>query len=197
MKQEERRQHTLQLLLDATKELIMEKGCQSITMKDIMERTGLSKGAIFHYVQSKDEIFAWILQEQLEKTNARFNAEIEQGNRSFDSPMQKIAESLALLDDPRDVTNKVLAYLLGREDQPPVAAALKQFYENSVHFSSQWIRMGQQHGVIPASVDTAATAEMFVLLGLGMRVRSSFPLQKVSFSAQSFSEFIAGVLKSK
>lgn len=94
MKQEERRQQTIRLLLDTTKGLIQEKGCHSITLKDIMDKSGLSKGAIFHYVKSKDEIFVWVLQERLEETNERFMNEVEQGRQTFDEPMQKISESI-------------------------------------------------------------------------------------------------------
>lgn len=196
MKQEERRQQTTQLLLDSTKQLIMEKGCHAVTMKDIMEKSGLSKGAIFHYVKSKDEIFAWVLQERLEETNERFLNEVEKGGKTFDGPMQKIADSLPELEDAENVTNKVLMYLLGKEDQPAVAEVLKQFYERSVHLSKQWILTGQRHGVIPESVDTDKTAEMFVLLALGLRVRSSFPFRADFFRSQDFSSFMVQILKS-
>ncbi|WP_346728951.1 TetR/AcrR family transcriptional regulator [Lederbergia citrea] len=81
-------------------------------MKDIMERTGLSKGASFHYVKSKDELFVWVLQERLEETNELFMNEVEQGRRSFDEPYQKIFESISAYVDA-DVTNNVLMYLLG------------------------------------------------------------------------------------
>ncbi|WJH36008.1 TetR/AcrR family transcriptional regulator [Paenibacillus sp. CC-CFT747] len=47
MKQEERRQQTTRALLEAARELIVEKGCHAVTMNDIMERTGLSKGRFF------------------------------------------------------------------------------------------------------------------------------------------------------
>jgi AcrR family transcriptional regulator len=196
LKQEERRQQTTKLLVDSTKELIREKGCHSITMKDIMDISGLSKGAIFHYVKSKDEIFAWVLQERLEETNERFMNEVEQGRPTFESPMQKITESLSALEDSQDVTNKVLMYLLGKEDQPLVADVLKQYYERSVHVSKQWIQTGQEHGVIPESVDTDKTAEMFVLLSLGLRLRSSIPLAGTSFNTQDYSLFMRDMLQS-
>lgn len=194
MKQEERRQQTTQLLLDSTKELIREKGCHSVTMKDIMDRSGLSKGAIFHYVKSKDEIFAWVLQERLEETNDQFMNVVENGEKAFDGPMQNIMDSLPALEDAQDVTNKVLMYLLGKEDQPRVAEVLKQYYERSVHLSKQWILTGQRHGVIPESVNTDKTAEMFVLLSLGLRVRSSIPFASAAFNAQDYSSFIVNIL---
>lgn len=195
MKQEERRHQTTKLLLDTTKQLILEQGCQSITMKDIMDNSGLSKGAIFHYVKSKDEIFAWVMQERLEETNERFMKQVEQGPRTFDGPMQQLTESFRALEDPNDVTNKVLSYLLGKEDQPKVAEVLKQFYERSVYLSTEWIAAGQRHGVIPESVDVDKTAEMFVLISLGLRVRSSIPLLPASFNSHDYSTFVVSILK--
>ncbi|GIO29394.1 MULTISPECIES: TetR/AcrR family transcriptional regulator [Paenibacillus] len=197
MKQEQRRQQTTRLLLDTVKELIQEKGCHSMTMKDIMDRSGLSKGAIFHYVKSKDEIFVWVLQERLEETNAQFMNEVEQGRRSFGEPMQKIAENILQYENARDVTNKVLLYLLGKEDQPVIAEALKQYYERSVYLSKEWIETGQRYGVIPESVDADKTADMFVLLTLGLRVRSSIPLTATSFKGQDFTSMISDMLQSR
>ncbi|MEW9698411.1 TetR/AcrR family transcriptional regulator [Paenibacillus sp. SI8] len=197
MRQEERRLQTIQQLLEATKELIHEKGCHSVTMKDIMEKSKLSKGAIFHYVKTKNEIFAWVLQERLEETNQRFMGEVDQEKKTFDGPMQKITNNLQALETPNDVTNKVLAYLIGKEDDPAVAEVLTRFYERSVQLSEQWIVTGQQHGVIPMSVDTGKTAELFVLLSLGLRIRSSFPLLSRSFTSADFSAFIIQILKSE
>ncbi|WP_339320943.1 TetR/AcrR family transcriptional regulator [Paenibacillus sp. FSL W8-0194] len=197
MKQEERRQQTTRLLLDTVKELIQEKGCHAMTMKDIMDRSGLSKGAIFHYVKSKDEIFAWVLQERLEETNTQFMNEVELGRRSFEEPMRKIAESILQYENAQDVTNKVLLYLLGKEDQPVIAEVLQQYYERSMELSKQWIVTGQRYGVIPASVDADKTADMFVLLTLGLRVRSSIPLTAASFKGLDFTSMISDMLQSR
>lgn len=196
MKQDERRMQTTRLLLETTKELIREKGCDSISLKDIMDRAGLSKGAIFHYVKSKDELFVWVLQERLEETNELFMNEVEQGRRTFDEPYQKIFESISAYANA-DMTNKVLMYLLGKEEQPVIAEALKQYYERSVLLSRQWIETGQKHGVISESVDAGKTAELFVLLTIGLRVRSTIPSVPAVFSAEEFSSLIINSLKSR
>jgi AcrR family transcriptional regulator len=44
---------SFQLLLTSTEQLIQEKGCKNTTLKDIIEQTGLSKGAIYHYVTAR------------------------------------------------------------------------------------------------------------------------------------------------
>ncbi|TDF94807.1 TetR/AcrR family transcriptional regulator [Paenibacillus piri] len=197
MKQEERRQQTIRQLLDATGELIRQQGCHSVTMKQIMERSSLSKGAIFHYVKSKDEIFVWVLQDRLDQLNRRFMNEVEPDHPTFGGPMQQISQSLPALEDAQDITNKILMYLLGKEDEPAVAEALKQFYERSVHLSRQWIVTGQKHGVIPQTVDADKAAEMFVLLSFGLRVRSSMPIASFLFTADDFSTFIIDLLQLK
>lgn len=194
MKQEERRQRTLRRLIDATKELIQEKGCHSITMQDIMSRSGLSKGAIFHYVNSKDDIFVLILQEGLEETNRRFMNEIEQGRRNFDDPMQKIKDSIVEFENPQNVTNKVLVYLFGKEEDLAVAEALKQFYERTVFLSQLWIETGQQHGVIPETVEAGKTAELFTLMTLGFRIRARIPNVQALVNAQDLTSLMTDIL---
>jgi AcrR family transcriptional regulator len=195
LKQEERRQQTIRRLMDMTKELITEKGCHSITMQDIMNRSGMSKGAIFHYVKSKTEIFIWVLQERLEETNERFMKEVEQGRQNFDEPMQAIKESIIAYENPHNVTNKVLLYLLGKEEDPMVADALKNYYDRSVYLSKMWIETGQSFGVIPETVDAEKTGDMFTLMTFGLRIRSSIPQAQAVFKAQDLSEFIRDVLK--
>lgn len=194
MKQEERRQQTTRRLLEAAKALIAEKGCQAITMQDIMDRSGMSKGAIFHYVKSKNEIFVWVLQERLEETNTSFMNEVEQGRRTFDEPMRTIGDSIAAYENPQDVTNKVLLYLLGKEDDPMVAKALRQYYERSVQLSKTWIETGQRYGVIPATVDADKTGDMFTLMTLGLRIRSSIPQAQTSYGAEDLTAFIRDIL---
>ncbi|ANS73772.1 TetR family transcriptional regulator [Paenibacillus yonginensis] len=197
MKNEERRQQTIRKLLDATKELLQDKSCHVVTLKDIMDKTELSKGAIFHYVKSKDEIFTWILQERLEEINQRFMKEVEQSGSRFDEPMQAISNSLRTLEDPQEVTNKILMYLLGKEEDPLIAEALRGFKDRSVQLAKQWIMTGQQHGVIRPSIDADQTSELFVLLSFGLRVGSTICSAPASFGSGELSSFMAKMLKNE
>lgn len=196
MKNADRRKQTIRQLLDATKELLRDKSCHAITLKDIMEQSQLSKGAIFHYVKSKDEIFAWVLEERLDAVNEHFEEEVRGSiDKSFDGPMHAIARSLAGLEDSHEATNKVLLYLLGKENEPAVAEVLEHFHERSVSVSREWIATGQKHGVIKENVNPDETAELFVLLSLGLRVRASLRTSSEALSAKGVSDFMAGILK--
>lgn len=189
MKQEERRLQTKKLLLDTVKSLIQSKGCESITMADIVNTSGLSKGAIFHYIKSKDELFAWVLQDRLEHINERFMKQIDK-NPNFEQPMKQIADSLWELEDKADITNQVWMYLLSKADQPVVGEVLTQFYDQSYSYSKAWMEQGQTHGVISKNLDTKKTAEMFTLMSFGIRVRSAIPGVEVSFGISDYISFI-------
>lgn len=196
MKNSDRRKQTISQLLEATKELLRDKSCDAITLKDIMKQSNLSKGAIFHYVKSKDEIFAWVLEERLAAVNEHFEAEVAGSLiKTFDGPMQAISRSLAGLEDSHEATNKILLYMLGKENEPAVAEVLEHFYERSVSVSREWIATGQKYGVIKETVDPDETAELFVLMSLGLRVRASLRSSSQSLSVQRVSDMMAGILK--
>ncbi|WP_028591957.1 TetR/AcrR family transcriptional regulator [Paenibacillus massiliensis] len=197
MKNEDRRKNTMAHLLTATKELLDVKGCHAITLKEIMERSGLSKGAIFHYVRSKDEIFIWILMEHQETLHSKFLSAVSEADvKTFEGPMQVITANLLQLEQQGSITNKILLYLLGKEDDPQISATLEQFYERSVSYSMQWIELGIQHGVIDQSVDTEQLGELFVLLSMGLRIRASMTKKEKSrLASAEISRFISYMLR--
>jgi AcrR family transcriptional regulator len=194
MKQEERRLQTQKLLLDTIKRLIQEKGCDAIRMADIMQVSGLSKGAIFHYVKSKDELFAWVLQDRLDNINKNFFQQVSQ-NPNFDQPMLQIAESFSALEDQNDLTNQVLMYLLSKAQQPIVEEVLAQFYEQAYTNSIEWIKAGQRHHVISKTLDAEKLAELFVLISYGLRIRSVISREKHKFDSKDFSLFVQSQLQ--
>ncbi|MCY1462210.1 hypothetical protein D9M71_799580 [compost metagenome] len=111
--------------------------------------------------------------------------------------MEQLANHFKTLDDPNDDTNKVLTYLLGKEDQPVVADVLRRYYESSYQYSREWILTGQRHGVIPPSIDADEIADMLLILSLGLRVRSTIPGVSGAFGASQFSTIVSQILKSR
>lgn len=197
MDRESKRKNTKKLLLDATRALVQERGCHKMTLNDIIKHTGLSKGAIYHYVKSKDELLALVLQERIEETNDRFFAEVNQGKKEFEGPLKEIVKNLPSLQDPHDATNQIFLYLLSKNDQPAISTIINKFYDQSLQLSKQWITAGQHAGVIPLSVNADKTAELFILISYGFRVRSSIFNDSHDFSADDFSLLMVDLLQSK
>lgn len=197
MKNEERRKQTKDRLLRVTKQLLQTKGCHSLTLKEIMESSGLSKGAIFHYVKSKDDIFIWILLEHLETLDEAVMSNISEAKSDNpEGPMPLITENLSKLDHRSEVTNKALLYLLGKEDEPHVSEALQQFYDKSVEYSTRWIELGKRLGAIHDSIDADKTGELFALLSMGLRVRTSMHTNgRHRLSVDDITAFMSATLK--
>jgi len=53
----ETKEHILKIAL----KLFLQKNFKEVTMKDIVEKTGLSKGAFYHYFESKEKLFEEII----------------------------------------------------------------------------------------------------------------------------------------
>ena len=56
-------QETIKLILDVSTELFITKGYENSSIQDIMNKTHLSKGGIYHHFRSKEEIFNTICEE--------------------------------------------------------------------------------------------------------------------------------------
>ena len=65
-RQAERSQTTRRELLHAGRELFTEKGYAGATLDDLSERTGVTKGALYHHFRDKRELFRALF-EELEK----------------------------------------------------------------------------------------------------------------------------------
>lgn len=197
MIREAKRAQTKQLILEATKDLVRDKGCSKMTLNDIMDRTGLSKGAIYHYVKSKDELLAWVLKENLEDISDRFFAEVKQGKKELEGPLQEILKNLPSLQDPNNVINQIFFYLLVQKDKQEVNEIILRFYEKSIESSKQWIISGQQEEVIPLTIDANKISELFVLISFGLRMRSAISPDTFAFTVDDFSYLMRDILRGK
>ncbi|SFL15319.1 transcriptional regulator, TetR family [Paenibacillus sp. 1_12] len=160
-------QQTLSQILSVTEQLIKEMGCQQTTLQMIMDRTGLSKGAIYHYVKSKDELFGKILESYMTAVNHQFHEAVKQ---SVDSDIRPAIQAIVSSMAERGVSNSIFIYLLSQQHKPNIAAILKELRRSLMELTETWIMIGQEHGAIPAHVDVKVFASMFVTLSYGLRV---------------------------
>lgn len=187
---------SFQTIMDAAQALIQEKGCRQTTLQDIILRTGLSKGAIYHYVSSKDELFALLLKSRVEQINARFAEVVTNPNTSgLGNPLQLIAEGMVRATSHQDATNKIFIYLLSQMDNPKVEAMVQETYHYTLQICTGWIDVGKMHGAIPAAVDGAKIAELLVMFLYGMRVQNTIMREQSRITMQDLIAFMAGSLR--
>lgn len=184
------RNANFQLLIATAEQLVREKGCRAATLKDIIERSGLSKGAIYHYVKSKDELLGLVLQECIESVNQSFIASLSVKDPKLEEPLQVIAREISHSLHENDVSIRIFIYLLSQMEKPEISAMMRNLYEHIVSTSVSWIEAGQQSGVIPGSLDSRKIAEMFVMFTYGMQVRHSIAPDSISFTPDDYYELM-------
>jgi AcrR family transcriptional regulator len=110
-KQAERRQNTVNALLEAAQELFSRRGFQDTTVDAIVERAGVAKGALYHHFDSKEQVFAAVF----ERVQAVLAARVAKGaatgrdalsrlhlaNKAFlEACLEPAVQRVILLDGP-------------------------------------------------------------------------------------------------
>jgi AcrR family transcriptional regulator len=96
---QERSERTRRDLLDAAREVFTRRGFAEASMEEIAERAGVTRGPLYHYFDSKQDLFAAVYEEVEEALAAEIAAEI--GARTADESdawQQVLVSSQAFLD---------------------------------------------------------------------------------------------------
>ncbi|MCM2677184.1 TetR/AcrR family transcriptional regulator [Alkalicoccobacillus plakortidis] len=187
----------LKHILSQTEMLIKEHGCAHTTLKMIMEKAEVSKGAIYHYVKSKDELFGLMLQKNIAETNDSFWEILNSKCTDLSEPLKAITEGLTFFLNKEDVSNPIFIYLLGKNDNPAVEKVLDEFYQFSEKQASSWIQAGQEGGVIETSIDPKATASSFLAYSYGLRVTLMLSKERALNVKEQFYSYMLHVLSPK
>ncbi|QTN00966.1 TetR family transcriptional regulator [Sediminibacillus dalangtanensis] len=162
---------SFQKLIKVTEEIISEKGCQKTTLNEIIQRSGLSKGAIYHYVKSKNELFVLVLKHQLEQVDKQFHTSIkEQKEAELGEPLRQTLKSF--IHSKSSVSNQIFFYLISHQNKAEDQEILEEFQEAFFQHSVKWINAGQNRGPIPDTLDAEKISAFFTILGYGMRVQA-------------------------
>ncbi|MCM1167370.1 MAG: TetR/AcrR family transcriptional regulator [Lachnospiraceae bacterium] len=158
MKQEEKSLLSKNKILTAASEVFTQKGYDTSTMQDIIDKCGLSKGAIYHHFKSKEEIMQ-ALGDRMFFENNPFEI-IEK--RTDLNGLQKIKELLKIngSDTVRNQFNLQAIPIL--KDPHILMTALEA---NRKHLTPLWLKLleeGKQDG----SISTEYTKEIAELLPL-------------------------------
>lgn len=110
-------------------QLFLEKGYEQTTIQDIVDRLGMSKGAIYHHFKSKDEIFEALWDFEFEEYNpdtkiiedSSLNGlekirKILVQNLSNKSKMDLDAKAIPLLKNPRFVVKQIESIMFDCSD---------------------------------------------------------------------------------
>ncbi len=155
--------------MQAAAALFASKGYHGTSMNDIVERSGLSKGAIYGHFESKEHLFLTLQERQLV-------IDLNQIKRVFsaeDSATDKLKKSVdvvftSMCECPRDACRIMLEFYVAASRMKSLQPRLDDYYSAVNGFVAEIIKEGISKGEFRPDIDVEAisTICLAVLNGL-------------------------------
>jgi TetR/AcrR family transcriptional repressor of nem operon len=158
-------------IMDVAESLVLEHGFGATSIDQILEQTGLTKGAFFYHFKSKNQLADALIRRYVERDDALLHDLIGQAENLSRDPLQQILIFVTLLHD-------VMESLEGPLPGCMIASFVYQFEEFSTDTKSVVINgFDEWHKVLdekfrqvlekqPPKVDVSATELVDTLLAL-------------------------------
>ena len=154
-------------ILETARKVFVEKGFKKVTMKDIVEACGISRGGLYLYFESTGQIFLEVMKLESEETDDVFSDKITEDATAADILVLFLQEQKKELLRRKDtLTQAIYEYYF--ENQPGKKDnILKKQFDSAVKIMEKLIETGVGNGELYCE-DCQGTARniMFVLEGL-------------------------------
>ena len=178
-------------ILETARNVFVEKGFKKVTMKDIVEACGISRGGLYLYFDSTSQIFMEVMKLESEEADDVFSDSITEDATAADILVLFLQEQKKeLLRKKNTLTQAVYEFYF--ENQPSKRDnVLKKQFDSAVKIIEKLIETGVENGEFYCE-DCAGTARniMFVLEGLKISA------QTISITAAAVDREIMYILKS-
>ncbi|WP_236575772.1 TetR family transcriptional regulator [Paenibacillus sp. USDA918EY] len=189
-------------ILEAAKRVFIEKGYGAATLKDIVEETGMSRGWIYLYFQSKDEIFEALLDLQ-DMQHERYVEElIKSSSYIWEVMITLLTQQFQELYNPPNAGLMPAFYeyfLIGWRDGQRRALLMKR-YEKGVAQFAKLIQMGVDRGEFSPDMSIMDIARLAASYQEGIMTHSitvGTELASTRMQFDSLVEYLKSLLCSK
>lgn len=146
-------------LLDAATRLFAERGFEGTSVQEIVAAAGVTKGAMYHYFDSKDdllkEIYARVLRLQLERLNRFAGSDAPVAERLHAAAVDVVITTVENLDDSKIFFRSL--HRLSPEVRRTVRADRRRYHERF----RELVLEGQRSGVFSDRVPTEMVVAFF------------------------------------
>ncbi|MEV5144729.1 ScbR family autoregulator-binding transcription factor [Streptomyces sp. NPDC052727] len=163
--QQERSIRTRAQILEAASEIFAARGYRGASVKDIAERVGMTKGAVYFHFPSKESLAIAVVEEHY----TRWPATMEEIRAQGFTPLETVEEMLrraaqSFRDDPVMQAGARL-----QSERAFIDAELPLPYVDWTHLLAVLLQEARETGQLRAGVDPAAAARSLVAAFFGMQ----------------------------
>jgi AcrR family transcriptional regulator len=166
-----------QEILQSAHACFARKGFEASTVDDIVVHSGISKGAIYNYFKSKDEIYLALMENQTNESGNKFTKAITERKSALEKLNYLIDAYLE--NDPNDVENKDYAivhfeFRLYSTRKPEIKKALTDRYRDFfVALLTNILQEGQASGEFNSEIDPILYADIFWAMINGVTLQAA------------------------
>ncbi len=154
-------------ILETARKVFAEKGFKRVTMKDIVEACDISRGGLYLYFGSTEELFAEVLKMESEEADDLFSESISEDATAADILMLFLKEQKKELLRKKDTLAQATYEFYFENKSAKKDNFLKKQFDSAVKVLQRLIEMGVENGEFYCeNPEGAARNIMFVLEGL-------------------------------
>ena len=153
-----------QFILEKAREVFVEKGFRSVTMKDIVDACEISRGGLYLYYADTEQIFLEVLAAETEKTEDVFTENVGENATAAEILAVFLKEQKKeILGSRKTLTAAAYEYAFAN----PKSAVLKKRFNKGVTVLEKLIKIGAKNGEFyDVDARIAAKNVMYMLEGL-------------------------------
>ncbi|WP_438433261.1 TetR family transcriptional regulator [Gorillibacterium sp. sgz500922] len=167
----EQRDEKRRQILAAARRVFERLGYKAATMKDVVEESGLSRGGVYLYFGSTEEMLLAILDEIDARDEAYFAGAIAAGGPAWQAIEQFLAH-MGVAQDEDSFTVALLEYYLENSRNEEKRRVQAERYERVVAFVQAFLQKGTERGEFAPLLPTETIARMFVSINEGVHLDS-------------------------
>lgn len=157
-----------QYIIDCARKVFIEKGYKDVTMKDVVEECNISRGGLYLYFGSTEELFKEVMKQDKEESGDSVGGD---ANTPFDILAFFLKEQKKdLLKKKDSLTVATYEYFFAAKAAGHTSPVKSEFNE-AFHMIEKLIRMGVEVGQFVCE-DPEGTARNFLFALEGMKVYS-------------------------
>jgi AcrR family transcriptional regulator len=182
--------------------LFLEKSYKAVTLKDIIQKTGLSNGAFYHYFESKEQLFKEVINTYLSRLVRKIWEYYPKDSLwSFIQDTLKDMDEIFTQMDEFFLIDRDYNYLFfifeARRQFPEIQEDVNKLHKLEFASWVEIIDIAKAKGEIKADVPTELIARMFIYMpdGAYLNFLTDRSLDKFKFNTRRLWEGLYHVLK--
>lgn len=182
----EKGEQTKKLIREQARKLFAQKGFVQVTMKDICEATGLSRGGLYRHYESTAEIFAEMFMEMSKTNEDMLDRRMTEGIPAFEI----LKEEMQLLKEEMQSPQDVLSLAIYEYANVVDARLFEELNEQGLQKWNRLMAYGVQRGEFQKE-NAAAAVTLILYAYQGIRMWSRVTKQ----SQQVVQDYENGILQ--